>query len=154
MRILAAAMVGCLGLAGLLPGGDAALGVWKFNHAASTYESSPAPRESTRIWEKAGEGKVRFLHTTVSAQGRSGRTEFVAAYDGKPYPVTGSSRYDTVTLQLVNEHVVEQTFRLRGEVTVRARRTISADGKRMTILATGNNPDGRAFRNVLVYDRQ
>jgi hypothetical protein len=67
--------------------------------------------------------------------------------------VSGSSRYDRVALKLVNPNVVEQTFRLKGEVTVRATRTISADGNQMTIIATGTNPDGKKFRNVLVYTR-
>jgi hypothetical protein len=154
MQILAVVLMGSFALAGVLHAGDLGLGVWKFNRAASTYESSPAPRESTRVWEQAGEGKVRFLHTTVSADGKKGRTEFVAGYDGKDYPVTGSSRYDTVSLKLLSDHVVEQTFRLKGAVTVRATRTVSGDGRRMTIVAAGANPDGRAFRNVLVYDRQ
>ncbi len=136
---------------------DRGLGKWRFNGPASTYESSPAPRESTRIWETAaaagGVPMVHFLHTTVSAQGQSGRTEFTAGYDGREYPVTGSSRYDRVSLKQINANVVEQTFRLKGEVTVRATRTISADGNQMTIIATGTNPDGKKFRNVLVYNR-
>lgn len=137
-----------------LTAADLGIGTWRFNAAASTYESSPAPRESTRIWQPAGEGKVRFLHTSVSRDGHKGITEFVAGYDGKEYPVKGSSRYNTVSLKLVDDHVVEQVFRLKGEITVRATRTVSKDSKRMTIIATGSNPGGRAFRNILVYDRQ
>jgi hypothetical protein len=136
---------------------DRGLGRWSFNAQASTYESSPPPGESTRLWEAAGDQAgvpmVHFLHTTVSAQGQPGRTEFTAGYDGREYPVSGSSRYDRVALKLVNPNVVEQTFRLKGEVTVRATRTISADGNQMTIIATGTNPDGKKFRNVLVYTR-
>ncbi|MCX6594192.1 MAG: hypothetical protein NTZ56_21975 [Acidobacteria bacterium] len=140
------------------PPEDRGLGQWAFNAKASTYESAPAPRESTRIWEAAGTDKsgtplVHFLHTTVGATGQPGRTEFTAGYDGRRYPVSGSSRYDTVELKLVNANVVEQTFRLKGEVTVNATRTISADGNQMTIIATGTNPDGKKFRNVLVYSR-
>lgn len=137
---------------------DRGLGKWTFNAKASTYESAPAPRESTRIWEAAGTGKfgtplVHFLHTTVSVTGQPGRTEFTAGYDGRRYPVSGSSRYDTVELKRVSAQVVEQTFRLKGEVTVQATRTISGDGNQMTIIATGANPDGKKFRNMLVYTR-
>ncbi|MDX2181884.1 MAG: hypothetical protein SFV18_19985 [Bryobacteraceae bacterium] len=139
-------------LVALLLAADLGLGTWRFNAALSTYESGPAPKESTRVWEKAGD-QVRFRHTTVSADGRTNVTEFVASYDGSEGKVTGSSRYDTVSLKLIDDRTVEQTFRLKGEVTVRATRTISADGQRMTIVARGTNPDGKKFVNTLVYDR-
>lgn len=154
MRALPHLATALLLIATALSAADLGIGAWKFNAAASTYESSPGPRESTRIWQPAGEGKVRFVHATVAQDGSKATTEFVAGYDGKEYPVKGSSRYDTVVLKRVSDHVVEQVFRLRGEITVRATRTVSTDGKRMTIVATGSNPGGRAFRNVLVYDRQ
>jgi len=136
----------------LLAAADLGIGEWRFNAALSDYRSGPAPRESIRVWEKAGDN-VRFRHTTVSRDGKRNVTEFVASYGGGEAKVTGSSRYDTVSLKAVDERTVEQTFRLKGEVTVRAKRVISADGLRMTITAGGTNPDGRKFVNTLVYDR-
>jgi hypothetical protein len=135
------------------PDRDAAVGTWRFDAAASKYESGPAPRDSTRVFERAGD-KIRFLHTGVAANGQPFRTEYTAGYDGKDYPVRGSSRYDTVSQKMMDPNNVDLVFRLRGEVTVTTRRTISPDGKRMTVVAEGANPDGRRFRNILVYLRQ
>lgn len=132
---------------------DAALGKWKFNSALSTYESGPAPRESQRIWERVGD-KAHFLHTGISQDGKSFRTEFTASYDGRDYPVDGGSLYNTVALKLVDARTVEQTFKKDGKVTVRARRTVSVDGKRLTIIAEGENAQGKKFKNTLVYERQ
>lgn len=131
---------------------DQAIGAWRFDSAASTYESGPAPRESTRVFARSGD-KIRFLHTGIAADGQPFRTEYTAAYDGRDYPVTGSTRYDTVSQKMIDARTVELTFRLRGEITVTARRVISPDGKQMTVLAEGKNPDGSPFRNVLVYRR-
>lgn len=131
---------------------DLGVGTWHFNAAASTYESASAPRQSKRVWSKRGD-KVHFFHTGTSAEGKPFQTEFIAAYDGKDYPFAGGSLYNTVALNLVDAHNVDQTFKKDGRVTVTARRTISPDGKRMTIVAVGATNDGRKFKNVLVYDR-
>ncbi len=131
---------------------DRAIGTWRFNAGASTYESGPAPRESTRQFLAAPKG-VRFVHTGVSADGKPFRTEYTAGYDGRNSAVTGSGRYDTVSQKVTGASTVDLTFRLAGEVTVTARRTISPDGNRMTIVAEGANPDGKRFRNLLIYDR-
>lgn len=133
---------------------DAALGTWRFLPAESTYESGPAPRESQRVWEKAPNGQVRFIHTGVGATGQPFRTEFTVGYDGKPAPVTGGSLYDSVSLQRVDARTIDQTFRKAGKITVQARRTISPDGTRMTIIAMGAKADGKPFRNKLVYARK
>lgn len=133
---------------------DAALGTWKFNPKVSVYESGPGPKESQRIWEKVGEGRVRFLHTGISQDGKPFKTEFTAAYDGKDYPVTGGSLYDTVSLKMIDARTVEQIFKKGGKVTVRARRMVSPDGKRLMITAEGANAKGKKFRNRLVYERQ
>lgn len=135
------------------PSDDAAIGQWRFDPAASTYESGPAPRQSRRTWEIAGD-KVHFLHTGIGASGAAFRTEFTAAFDEKDYPVNGGSLYDSVSLKMVNPNVVEQIFKKNGKTTVTARRTVSPDKKRLTIIATGTNAQGKSFKNVLVYIRE
>jgi hypothetical protein len=126
---------------------DRGLGVWRFLPAESTYESAPAPKESKRQWLADGEW-VRFLHDGINAQGKPFHTEFKAKYDGKSYPFIGGTLYDAVSLKLVNPSKVEQTFTMKGTVTVRATRTISPDGKRMTIISLGDK-----FKNTLIYER-
>ena len=142
-----------LGAISALAQDDAAFGTWRFVAAESKYESGPAPKESQRVWEKAGDG-VRFIHTGFAANGQPFRTEFTAKFDGKRYPVTGGGRYDSVVLERVDSRTVKQTFRKGEMVAVQARRSVSADGRRMTIVAMGVNPDGKPFRNLLVYARK
>jgi hypothetical protein len=132
---------------------DAAIGTWRFDAAASTYESGPAPRESTRVFERAGD-KIRFIHTGIGANGQPFRTEYTAGYDGAEYPVKGSSRYNTVSQKLIDRNHVNLVFRLKGRITVTSQRTISRDGTGMRIVADGTNPDGKRFRNVLIYKRE
>ena len=48
---------------------------------------------------------------------------------------------------------MDQVFELDGKVTVRTTRTISPDGKRMSIIARGTLPTGKPFVNRMVYER-
>lgn len=131
---------------------DLGLGTWVFVPEKSTYESGPAPKESKRQWIAKGDA-VQFLHDGVNAEGKPFHTEFTVKYDGKAAPFVGGTLYDAVALQLKSPHVVEQTFTLQGKVTVRATRTISKDGKTMTIDSRGVRKDGTPFKNILVYRR-
>lgn len=137
----------------LLLAGDLGIGVWRFNPAKSTYESSQAPQSSIRRWDKDGEWAV-FIHRGVDSKGREFHVTFRAKYDGQEYPVKGSSRYDRVTLKLVDERTVEQVFKKGEEAAVTVKRKISPDGKAMTIVAKGKNQDGKPFKNILVYERE
>ncbi len=135
------------------PPEDRGLGTWIFVPEKSTYESGPAPKQSRRQWVLRGE-KVQFLHDGVSADGKVFHTEFTAPYDNLPVPFLGGTLYDSVALRWVNPSVVEQTFRLKGQVTVTATRTISDNGRYMTIDSRGQRLDATRFKNLLVYRRQ
>ncbi len=131
---------------------DRAIGTWRFVPKDSTYQSAPGPRSSTRQWVKDG-ARVKFIHDGVGADGKPFHTEFSAAYDNKLNPVTGGTLYDSVALTQRNPNRVDQTFTMKGKITVKAIRTISKDGKRMTIESRGKKSDGTIFRNLLVYER-
>ena len=132
---------------------DLGQGTWHFVPSASTYQSGPAPKESKRQWIAEGD-RVKFLHDGVNADGKPFHTEFTAAYDSKPNRFIGGTLYDAVALTSRSPARVDQVFTLKGKVTVMATRTISKDGKRMTIDSRGTKPDGTRFRNLLVYERR
>lgn len=131
---------------------DRAIGTWRFLPKESTYQSAPAPRESKRQWIKDGP-RVKFIHDGINADAKPFHTEFSAAYDNKLNPFTGGTLYDSVALNLRNPSRVDQTFTLKGKITVKAIRTISKDGRRMTIESRGKKADGTPFRNLLIYER-
>jgi hypothetical protein len=126
---------------------DLGQGTWRFVAAESRYESAPAPKESKRQWIADGDG-VKFIHDGVNAEGKPFHTEFRAKYDGKFVPFVGGTLYDSVALFWKNSRRVDQVFTMKGQVTVKATRTISKDGKKMTI-----DSRGKGFRNLLVYER-
>ncbi len=66
---------------------------------------------------------------------------YSAKFDGIDYPVKGANNYDTVALKRIDRNTIEEIDKRDGTVVVRARMTISADGKKMTIVNTNPMTD-------------
>jgi hypothetical protein len=76
-----------------------------------------------------------------------------AKYDGKDHPVTGNPNADTVTLGKPEGLKSETTFKKAGKVTAVNARTLSADGKTLTIESKGTDEKGRPTHNIQVFER-
>jgi len=108
------------------------LGTWTLNLAKSKYSPGPPPRSQQRIYEAHPDG-IKVTLNIVDAAGRSTRIEYTANSDGVEYGVTGSSDYNMITLRRIDEFTAEATLSHADKVFGTARRTISADGKTLTI---------------------
>ena len=142
-----------LGLSSTLLAADASLGTWKLNLAKSKYSPGPAPKSATLTLE-AAEGAVKRTGESVDAEGKKTSYSWTAKHDGKDYPVTGSERYDAVSLKRIDDHTSEIALKKSGKVLTSAKRTLSKDGKVMTLTITGTNVKGEKTNNVAVYDKQ
>ena len=92
--------------------------------------------------EADGTGATRFL----------GDYSYTARFDGKPYELK-NSRNDTVTLQLVDPHTVDATYRRDEQVTQTDRWQVSADGQQMTLSTTGTLETGQKLTEKLVFKK-
>ena len=131
---------------------DPVLGIWNLNVAKSNYRPGPAPKSQTRIYEEHPEG-IKVTIKTVHADGKSTSVEHPVNYDGKEHPVTGSSQTDAIALEKVDEYTSEATLKHAGKVIGTNRRSISRDGRTMTIDYEGTDQRG-AVKNKAVYDKQ
>ena len=93
--------------------------------------------------EADGSGGVRFL----------GDFSYTARFDGKPYDLK-NSRNDTVTLELVEPHTVDASYRRDDLVTQRDRWVVSADGQQMTLSTTGTLETGQRVTEKLTFKKQ
>ena len=128
---------------------DLVLGTWVLNVAKSTYSPGPAPRSQTRTYE-AHEKGVKASIKTVDAAGNSTFSEYIAAYDGIEYPLTGSPTSNGIALKKIDAYTAEVAVMHAGKPTGTARRVISRDGKTMTITYRAST----AGFYEAVYDRQ
>src|ERR1043165_4539431 len=111
---------------------DPVVGTWTLDAASSKFNPGPAPKEQTRVYEAKGEG-IKVIVKTVEADGQSTTVNISANYDGKDYPISGSSTYDAIELKRVNDRTAEATLLHAGKVVATSRREVSEDGRTMTI---------------------
>jgi hypothetical protein len=129
---------------------DPVVGTWTLNVAKSTFTPGPAPKEQTRVYE-AKEGGIKVTVKTVAGDGHSTSVLISANYDGKDYPVIGSSDYDAIELKQITTRVAEATLMHAGTVVATSRREVSDDGRTMTIIYTTS---GGRINNKAVYVKQ
>lgn len=151
MRIATSYLLAVLACAATAFGADPDpfLGKWKLNWDKSR-SSEAKPKNAVRSYKKSGNA-VRVSEVWVDQNGKSTKLDYVAAYDGKDYPVR-TPNGNTVSFTRPDAHTVVGTSKAQGKVAYTFKRIVSADGKTLTIHLT--NPDaGEMPTRVLVYDR-
>ena len=80
----------------------------------------------------------------------------IVAYeeDGKDVPLSGSAIADMISLSRVDARTIDRTDKKAGKVVQTLRRTVSADGKTLTVVTKGTNAQGQPINNTAVYDKQ
>jgi hypothetical protein len=128
-------------------------GTWKLNSAKSKFSPGPAPKSMSVTYTPAGDNGMKIVVDVVPAEGAAQHWEMTAHYDGKENPVMGNPDADSVSLKLINAHTGESTMKKDGKVTAVNTRTLSADGKTLTIVSKGTNAQGQARHDVQVFEK-
>lgn len=160
-RLLVAALLGLtvLSRAGsaaaqsAAPADERVIGNWQLNIAKSKFAPGPPYKGQFRTYERSKDGVKATLVTTY-ADGQKSTVEYTVNYDSLEYPVTGSPLYDAIRLKKIDAFTSESVLGHAGMVFAIARRTLSEDGKTMTILFESGEGSDKRFRNVMVYDKQ
>lgn len=132
---------------------DPVLGTWKLNLSKSSYSPGPAPKSQTRIYEAHPQG-VQVTIKTIHANGESTTVQHPVNYDGKEHPVTGGGQADAIALQKIDDYTAESTLKHASKIIGSNRRSVSQDGKTMTITYQGTDGKGRSVKNTAVYEKQ
>ena len=132
---------------------DVAIGTWKLDVNRSNYGEGPRPLSQIVVVAATGNG-VSVTIDTVEASGRRSVDRYTAMYDGKDYPYKGIGGTDSVSLRRIDQFSVERVDKRRGVIVQIQRRTISSDGRVMTVTRDATGRRGRALSSVAVYTRQ
>lgn len=132
---------------------DPVLGTWELNVAKSKYNPGPAPKSQTRIYE-ALPGGIKVTIKTVNADGQATVVEHPANYDGKDYPITGSTQADVIALKQIDTYTSEAILKHAGQILATSQRVVSTDGKSMTVTYKGSDSRGRQVDSIAVYERR
>jgi hypothetical protein len=116
------------------------VGTWEA--IPSTFHSAPPPVR----FEADGENGIRHQSTTGY--------RFPAQFDGKDYPVTGSTAFDAISIRRLDSHTLEETRKKGGVVVQTNRLTVSPDGRTLTVVLTPKNTQGVPMVTTHVHERQ
>jgi hypothetical protein len=132
------------------------MGTWKLNVAKSTYENATPPKDGTRIHEDRGNGFVLVIQDGVNSQGAKTHSEYVYKADGRDYPIAAPNQtgVQRIALKAVDAMTVTYQIKVDGKVVTDGKRTVSKDGRTMTLEQTGTNPQGQRVHTVALYDKQ
>lgn len=133
---------------------DPLFGTWQLNLAKSKFSPGPAPQSMTRVYAESAPGAITLTVNATSAGGKSGTTTYTYKNDGKPYPVSGSADADMASVTTVGPLKANFKQMRAGATIATGVRTLSKDGKTLTVAQKGTHASGAAFDDVMVYDRQ
>jgi hypothetical protein len=139
--------------AALAQGADPTIGKWRLSLAKSTYSGSLAPKSQTVTYEASSMG-MTVTTEGVAADGSTTLQKYTTKYDGKDVPISGSATADVVATTRIDARTIERTDKKADKVVQTLRRTVSADGKTLTVVTKGTNAQGQPVNNTAVYDKQ
>jgi hypothetical protein len=126
-------------------------GTWKLNVEKS--KNSPVKTGTVKV-EPEGEG-VKVTVDLVGVDGAPVQWGFTANYDGKDYPITGSTPLgDSVALTRVDAKTARVSFKQGGKPTVTQTVVVADDGKTRTVATKGTNAKGQNVDAMTFYEKQ
>jgi hypothetical protein len=127
-----------------------AIGTWKQNLSKSKYTPGPAPSHPSTLTITENDIRVQRM----GEDGKLTSYSYQTTYDGKPQKVTGSPYGDTVMTKRVDSHTSEVSYMRNGKTSRTSTRTVSKDGKTMTITAKGTDQKGQQYSTVTLFEKQ
>ena len=98
--------------------------------------------------------EIKATTTGVGADGKPTAGEWMIVNDGRDTPMTGNPDADVLSLKQTDAFSTEFTLKKAGKVVITGTRTISRDGKVMTITNKGTNAKGQTINDVLVFEKR
>jgi hypothetical protein len=135
---------------------DPSLGTWKLNVAKSKYTGMAPNKSDTRSYDVV-DGWLLVTTETVNGAGIRTGVRFVAKFDGKEYQQVGrfAPTVALITYKPVDKFTLQYTVRTTaGKIDSTSTRTVSADGKTMTIEQKSTDANGKPVSYLQVWDKQ
>jgi hypothetical protein len=139
---------------GIAVAADPVFATWQLNLAKSKFSPGPAPTSMTRTYAESAQGMVTLTMKSTSADGKSSTGTYTYKEDGKPYPVSGNPDADTAAVTRVDALTVNFKQMRAGATIATGVRTVSKDGKSLTVAQKGTHASGAPFDDVMAFDRQ
>ena len=135
---------------------DPIIGSWKLNLAKSSFASGQtAPKEQTEVYREASQNQIELTYKNTGTNGSSDLLVIIfPAQGGVNKRVKGN---DPGNMEVESRLAPDEWCMTRlqnGKQITTLHKVISKDGKTMRHTESGRDAQGKAFQNILVYDRQ
>ena len=132
---------------------DPVVGTWELNLAKSTFSPGPAPKSETRIYVASG-SDLKLTLKGIDGDGKPISIQASYSLDGREHAIIGNPDADSQSIKRVDDLSTEGTLKKGGKVVQTVRRSITKDGKTMTITFKGQNSQGQTLNNVMVFEKK
>lgn len=147
-------IAGTLAISAGLWAADPIVGTWKLNLAKSRYGTRPAPKSNTIEWSESG-GVFRYVAKGVGPDGQPTAIEIAAfKFDGKDAKITGTPLADTVAFTRIDANTYSVVSKKAGKATGNNKSVLSKDGKTLTTVWNGTDPEGKPQTWTTVIEKQ
>lgn len=130
---------------------DPFTGEWVYQLERSTSTGPNVERWIQRI-EVTGD-EVRVREEVIVATGQRANVSLQAKFDGRDYPVTGSSLSDAIAYTRLGPREIVGTGKKNGGVTLRETITAEADGQTLTLAFAIFSGEREIMIGVAVFAR-
>jgi len=128
------------------------IGTWKLNEAKSKIPAGVG-KNTTVVYEAAGD-MTKVTTDGVDGKGNPVHSEWTGKFDGKPYPVTGSSGVDSRSATAKGDRTLEIANMKDGKTVSTGKVELAKDGKSRTLDIDGTMADGKKYKAKYAYDKQ
>jgi hypothetical protein len=124
---------------------------WNMSRQKSSFTSDGVPDSETRLYEELAGG----YRLTVSGikNGKPFTWGYTAFYDGKDHAIHGRDDANAIEAYRLSDRATIGFFKKDGSVGPLYKRNIAADGSTLEVLMAGKDASGKAYYDVIVYDR-
>jgi|WetSurMetagenome_2_1015567.scaffolds.fasta_scaffold664688_1 hypothetical protein len=124
-------------------------GTWKLNLSKSKFDPGPPLKSFTLTFTPDG---TRHLDL-VGANGQPLKASLPWS-DGKEVTPAGLGMENTRVISRIQGNTVDDTWRRDGTTIEKVHGAVSSDGRTLTMNVEGSGPQGGAFHNRVVFDKQ
>jgi hypothetical protein len=134
--------------------GKVLVGSWTLDPARSKFEPGPSPYKSMTLTFSAIDRGLKGDFAGVDADGRPVKGSYMIVTDGKDYPVTGISEYDSSSYTPVGDRTTVYVRQKLGTTVVVGSRVLSRDGRTLTFREKSVDREGKDRGDALmVFER-
>ena len=119
------------------------IGTWDLIASNSDFGGAPVPLNMSRTYADVGDGNFMYMVVQMNEDGSLGGSSATYSYSGEAYPIANLANVPaaTISYRKINERTVEYTVRIDNQDSQIGAKTISVDGRVLTIVVQFPNSD-------------